>query len=75
MRSASEKSRRSERVARSLRGGFFSVSETRGISAWNGVRSGVDVKAVYMGTAAASKWVIGFRPRISSMVRSMDTVL
>ena len=36
-----------------------------------GRRSGVGPKAPYIGRAAASNWLIGLRPRISSMVRNM----
>src|SRR5438093_5873255 len=35
---------------------------------------GVPVNALYSGAAAASYWLIGVRPRISSIVRSTDDV-
>src|SRR3954464_11323709 len=35
-----------------------------------GVKSGFDVNAAYMGRAARSNWLIGLRPRISSIVCS-----
>jgi hypothetical protein len=40
-----------------------------------GVRFGSWSKALSMGVAAASNCVMGRRPTISSMVRSMETVL
>ena len=36
-----------------------------------GVKSGLAWNESYIGRAAASNWVIGFRPRISSIVRNM----
>src|SRR6187200_1812613 len=40
----------------------------------NGVESGVPVNDPYIGRAAASNWLIGFRPRINSIVRNMLVV-
>src|SRR5262245_59168753 len=42
-----------------------------GISCAYAVTSGFAVNEWYIGRAAASNWLIGLRPRISSMVRSM----
>ena len=41
----------------------------------NGAASGVGWKALYIGVAAASYWLIGGRPRISSIVRSTPDVV
>src|ERR1019366_8062255 len=54
---------------------LVSVRDCAGISALKGVWFGWLVKALSMGIAEASNWVSGGTPVMSSIVRSMDTVL
>src|SRR6266508_329875 len=55
--------------------GFFSARSTRASRCLNGVRSALFVKELYIGVAAASYWLIGGNPRISSIVRSIPEVV
>ena len=50
---------------------FFSFRSTAGLTCLYAVRSGFAKNEAYIGRAAASNWLIGFSPRISSIVRSM----
>ena len=68
-----EKSICAEALESGAFGPFFAVSDTPGGSRLNGRRFGVDEKAADMGVAAASNWLIGGTPRISSIVRSTET--
>src|SRR5437868_5164157 len=54
---------------------FTSLRFTFGTTCLYGVRSGFAVNELYIGRAAASNWLIGLRPRISSIVRNMLVVL
>src|SRR5215472_6396692 len=72
MRSASRKSRRSDRAAVGVPPGLRWVNEMRGGSAAYGEVFAVAANAAVSGRAAASNWVIGRNPRISSMVRMTD---
>src|SRR4051794_37533155 len=54
---------------------FFADRSVFGMRWEYGVRSAVAVNAADIGRAAASNWLIGSRPRISSIVRSIDEVL
>ena len=56
-------------------GVLCSSSGTRASTWRKGVRFGVPTNALYIGVAAASYWLIGGRPRISSMVRSTPDVV
>src|SRR5262249_37044468 len=53
---------------------FFSLRSTSGTACLYVAKSGVAWKAWYIGRAAASNWLIGLSPRISSIVRSMLAV-
>src|SRR5215468_6508531 len=58
--------------------GFFSARSTRAPECLNGVRSAplvTLVKELNIGVAAASYWLIGGNPRISSIVRSIPEVV
>ena len=65
---------RSEACAPGASSAFVSVRETRGSRARYGAGSADAAKAANSGVAAASYWLIGGRPRISSIVRSTDAV-
>ena len=73
-RSSTEKSIASDAAAPNEAGRFFSSVGTRGVRRWYVAMFGVPVNALYSGAAAASYWLIGVRPRISSIVRSTDDV-
>ena len=73
--SASVKFMASDASAPQALAAFFSSSGTRAGSAVYGVATGVVWNALYIGVAAASYWLIGGRPRISSIVRSMPDVV
>src|SRR5215470_8535664 len=75
VRSASEKSIRDDSAAMGAEGPLVSVSDWLGTSAVYGAGSGRPWNALSIGMAAASNWVIGLIPVISSMVRSIETVL
>src|ERR1051325_1005199 len=75
VRSASEKSIRDDSAAPKLLGRLFSSSDTV-----SGIRRYCDMltvlsNAAYIGVAAASYWLIGGKPRISSIVRSTPAVV
>src|SRR5207247_6610702 len=72
--SASSKFISIERCAPGAFGGLTSVRETRAGRAEYDARSGSLVNALNIGVAAASYWLMGGIPRISSMVRSMLVV-
>src|SRR4051794_21202166 len=74
-RSASERSILAERAAAAVVCGFRSSSGHCGSTDTHGAGCGVLSKAAHIGSAAASKCVMGRRPRISSMVRSTEVVL
>jgi hypothetical protein len=69
-----EKSQLADWLARGAFAPLVAQSETPGIKAVYGRRLGDAEKAADIGVAAASYWVIGPTPRISSIVRSIDTV-
>src|SRR5438093_11694419 len=73
-RSSTEKSIASDAAAPNEAGRFFSSVGTRGVRRWYVAMFGVPVNALYSGAAAASYWLIGVSPRISSIVRSTDDV-
>src|SRR5262249_5659327 len=73
--SASLKFMRLEAAAPGALGGLRSVSEMRGFSAVYAAGLGAFWKDADMMRDAASNWVIGLSPSISSMVRNMDVVL
>jgi hypothetical protein len=72
--SGREKSHRSDAEAKGAFGPLVAVSETWGRRVVYGRRLGVLENATDIGVAAASNWLIGPTPRMSSMVRSMDEV-
>src|SRR5688572_7289770 len=51
--------------------GFFASMSTSGLTCLYTLLSGFAVNERYIGRAAASNWLIGFRSRISSIVRNM----
>ena len=69
--SASRKSIFADSAAPQLSGAFRSLMSTWAATWTNGVRSALAWNESYIGRAAASNWVIGFRPKISSIVRNM----
>src|SRR5262245_62471463 len=50
---------------------FFASMATSGLTCVYGVSFGVVANERYIGRAAASNWLIGCNPRISSIVRNM----
>ena len=73
--SASLKFMRSDAAAPGDAQSFFSSSGTRAGRCVYGASDGVGPKALYIGVAAASYWLIGGRPRINSIVRSTPDVV
>src|SRR5436305_14375906 len=74
-RSSTEKSIASDCCEPNAVGRLRSSVGTRAGSRENASRFGTPLKALYIGVAAASYWLIGGRPRISSMVRSTPEVV
>src|SRR6185312_3013197 len=54
---------------------FLAFKSIRAGWAANGARSAVGANEAAIGRAAASNWLMGSRPRINSIVRSIDEVL
>src|SRR5207302_1640338 len=75
MRSASAKSMRRDASAPHAFLSFFSSSRMRAATCVNGVSTGVAWNDPYIGDAAASYWLIGGSPKISSIVRSTEHVV
>jgi hypothetical protein len=65
----------SDSLAPQARGGVERVEIDARLFVGVGVRSAVVPMALYMGVAAASYWLMGGRPRRSSMERSMEVVV
>src|SRR5262249_45162064 len=74
-RSASSRFIAAEAAAPHASGPFFSVSDTRALRDSNTAEFGTGWNAPYIGVAAASYWLIGGKPRMSSMVRSIPEVV
>src|SRR5262249_21149418 len=69
--SSLSKRRLSDRRDDLVRAGLRSVSDQVAGAHAYGLGSGAPTKHAHIGRAAASNWLIGGRPRISSIVRSM----
>src|SRR5713226_9429245 len=74
-RSGALKFMRSDAAAPGEFQSFFVSSGTRDGRTVYGASDGVVVNALYIGVAAASYWLIGGRPRTSSIVRSTPEVV
>src|SRR5258707_5626436 len=74
-RSGSEKSMAMDAAAPGADASFRSARRTRAGRCVYGVRAGEAWKERYIGAAAASYWLMGGRPRMSSIVRSIPDVV
>src|SRR3954447_10838576 len=74
IRSSLEKSNRSLFLCHAFVASFFSLISVCSGFALNDVRSGWAEKHLQSGVAAASYWLIGGMPNISSIVRKTDVV-